>query len=738
MYALRIIFSSFFLILMALPRAYSQVDATEDLYELVLDEYLDIQVASASRSERSVKDLPITVHVITREEIEKNHYTSLVEALKDVAGLRVGQPGNGVDGELFMMRGQVGNSYAKILLDGQPIAPSVASGMPLGEQINMASVERIEIIFGPAAALYGADALAGVINIISKEVPNDKKRMFASRVTGGELGYINTSLSYGINKPDKKFKFIADAVFSRRADMNIKRGYNDVYNNEDPGAFAKLPSQSIGAGFKINYRNFVLQYSLMQRKDHSAIGQSNLDYDYNTSASFWGETVQRYALRHQVQKGKFNFVTNLSYLRYRLNTQSYFKFTFLDNNSYKFAASDDIMFEEIVIYNMNEDTELMGGAVFQAFSSMPKTNDLEEPFKKTGYRAFANITPAADDVFGDFGFNPRLESNMATFVQLTNTGRKHTLMASARLDYHSRYGVSFNPRISFLVNMTKKTAFRSSFGRAFRAPSGYYTYNSVAFFEDTTRQLITFLVVPNEALRPEQLTTFEMGIRQLVGKKWSLEAIFLQNEIRDLIFVGQTRLDKNQKPYYALSDSDSTLASSNGGISVFSSLELVASGRNLSEKLALTINGSLGIAKGYEYLPNGDTLKNFRQLPLYFGKLSLIMAPFRSTKVRFLKDFYLRIDNTTSSGWYIARIDTRAAYELPENKVGGKSMFSLAYSAIDVNARFGVAKGAFVYLKCTNLFDAKFAGVDPYNASVSLNYGPQYRRTFYMGASFSF
>lgn len=715
-----------------------QVDATEDLYELVLDEYLDIQVASASRSQRSVKDLPITVHIITREEIEKNHYTSLVEILKDVPGLRVGQPGNGVDGELFMMRGLVGNSYTKILIDGQPMSPSVASGMPLGEQINMTSIERIEIIFGPAAALYGADALAGVINIITKDIANDKKQSFSTRLTGGELGYVNTSSTLSFNNPDKKIKFTVDGVFSKRDDLKIKKGYTDVFTDQDPTTFAKLPSRSAGLGFKLNYKNWVVQYNLLNRRDHSAMGQSNSDYDYNTSGSFWGETIQRYALRHNATKGKFNFSTNVSYLKYRLDTRSAFKFTFLPTNSYKFAASDDLMLEEIVIYNLSEDTELMGGAVFQAFSSMPKTNDLSEPFDRADYRPFRNLIPTPDPVLGDFGYNPRSETNLASFVQLTNTGRKHTLMASARIDHHSRYKTSFSPRISFLVNMTNKTAFRSSFGRAFRAPSGYYTYNSVAFPADTTLQKLTFLVVPNERLRPERLITFEMGVRQLIGRKWSFETIFLQNEIRDLIYVANTKLNKGEASYYQLADSDSTLASSNGGSSMYSSLEMVLTGRNLSEKLALTVNASLGIAKGMEFLPNGDTLSNFRQLPLYFGKMSLIMAPFKSMSIKFLKDFYLRIDNTTSSGWYVARIDSRAAYELPQNKVGGKSMASLAYSIFDVNARFGIAQNSHVYIKCTNVFNTRFAGVDPYNASVSLNYGPQMLRMFYVGGSFSF
>jgi len=139
----------------------------EKLFKMDIEDLMDIKVAVASRSERSIKDLPSTVHIITREEILNNHYASLVDALKDIPEVKVSQPGTGTHGEKYLMRGLWGNNYAKILVNGIPIRPSAVDGMPIGEQINMRNVERIEVVFGPASALYGADALAGIINIVT-------------------------------------------------------------------------------------------------------------------------------------------------------------------------------------------------------------------------------------------------------------------------------------------------------------------------------------------------------------------------------------------------------------------------------------------------------------------------------------------------------------------------------------------------------------------------------------------
>ena len=84
-------------------------------------------------------------------------------------GIRVSQPGSALEGETFTMRGLMGNTYAKILINGNPVKPYVVSGMPIGAQLPIQQAERIEVIYGPAAALYGADASAGVINIVLAE-----------------------------------------------------------------------------------------------------------------------------------------------------------------------------------------------------------------------------------------------------------------------------------------------------------------------------------------------------------------------------------------------------------------------------------------------------------------------------------------------------------------------------------------------------------------------------------------
>ena len=163
----------------------------KDLSDDIFSE--DFKLISASRSQKVVGELPLTTYIITKEEIHENGYITLVDALKTVPGIRVSQPGSAIEGETFMMRGLIGNQNTKILINDVPIKPAFLLGMPIGAQLPIRQAERIEIIFGPAAALYGTDASAGVINIILRE--SERPVFVSADLSFGIEGYKGINLS---------------------------------------------------------------------------------------------------------------------------------------------------------------------------------------------------------------------------------------------------------------------------------------------------------------------------------------------------------------------------------------------------------------------------------------------------------------------------------------------------------------------------------------------------------------
>ena len=115
-----------------------------DVTDLIIkSDSVKMNVVSASRSNKNADELPITIYTITRDEILRNQYVSLADVLKRLPGIRVSQPGSGELGEVYQVRGLIGNMYTMILVNGMPVKPSVVNGMPIMAQLPVRQAERI-------------------------------------------------------------------------------------------------------------------------------------------------------------------------------------------------------------------------------------------------------------------------------------------------------------------------------------------------------------------------------------------------------------------------------------------------------------------------------------------------------------------------------------------------------------------------------------------------------------------
>lgn len=132
-------------------------------------------VVSAAGYEQKIQDAPATMSVVTKEDLSKKPYLTLLDAVRDVEGIDIGETNDKTGQGSISMRG-MGSDYTLILVDGKrqnnhgDIYPNSFGGNQFNHIPPLDSIERIEIIRGPASTLYGSDALGGVINIITKKV----------------------------------------------------------------------------------------------------------------------------------------------------------------------------------------------------------------------------------------------------------------------------------------------------------------------------------------------------------------------------------------------------------------------------------------------------------------------------------------------------------------------------------------------------------------------------------------
>ncbi len=198
----------FLMIWVAVVPVYSFPDANpgangpqQDLTQLSLEQLLDIEVTTAARKKRKLSETAAAVYVITADEIRRSNATSIPQLLRNVPGLQVAR----VDANKWAItsRGFNGRFANKllVLVDGRSVYTPLFSGVYWETQdVLLEDVERIEVIRGPGAALWGANAVNGVINVITKSAEDTQGGLVTAG--GGTEENVLTAGRYGFQLRD--------------------------------------------------------------------------------------------------------------------------------------------------------------------------------------------------------------------------------------------------------------------------------------------------------------------------------------------------------------------------------------------------------------------------------------------------------------------------------------------------------------------------------------------------------
>lgn len=146
---------------------------------------LDTLVVTAAGFEQSIADAPASISVISREELEKKSYRDVTDAVQNIPGVHVTGGGAMQD---ISIRG-MSPAYTLYLVDGRPVSAGRAvntNGQDGGKQIGLppiSMIERVEVIRGPMSSLYGAEAMGGVINIITRKATDEWRGNISTEYT---------------------------------------------------------------------------------------------------------------------------------------------------------------------------------------------------------------------------------------------------------------------------------------------------------------------------------------------------------------------------------------------------------------------------------------------------------------------------------------------------------------------------------------------------------------------------
>ena len=147
----------------------------EEILQMSLEDLMNIKVTTSAKSEQKAWEASARVTVITRDMINKRGYRDLLDVLQDVPFFQIqSQHGHWTKGAIINLRGHrsgdSGNNKFLILMDGVKLSDDAEEGLYLGmRSFPLNGIEQIEIVYGPNSTLYGRDAYAGMINLITRK-----------------------------------------------------------------------------------------------------------------------------------------------------------------------------------------------------------------------------------------------------------------------------------------------------------------------------------------------------------------------------------------------------------------------------------------------------------------------------------------------------------------------------------------------------------------------------------------
>ena len=471
--------AALFLVCLALllPRA-AQAQTLNDLFRFFAEE---AQVITASRIPQAANRAPATVYVVSGEQLRTSGSHTLWDALRSVPGVEV---------TLFRTaQGRVSirglnksfNNRTLVLVDGSStqlgsVDQSLLEVMPL----LLVDVERIEVVEGPASALYGANALTRVINIVTKKPGQPGGGLIS--YGGGERQTQNASLRYGRQQGKLGYKF--------------GLGWHTTNRFED----ADQPAATTYRG------NGSLSYDLGgQTQLNLSGGLTNLD---TQGSADWLSLVQN--------TGTVGFL-RAEGVRRHTHAQAFWSRTVLD--------------QEMIIYNRktNERDHAYEFSVDQLIplserSTVVFSTSFGNSYLKTSY---VSASTSLWSAFAEHRWRPV---------------PRWELWTSARVDRKSHTGAALSPRLSLIFTPVPTQTLRLSLGTAYRNPTVLENYLSFHERLVVGKTTISAKNSGNPDLKPEQSKSLELAY-QLERGRFRATLVGFGYQLEDLIYFALTDLN---------------------------------------------------------------------------------------------------------------------------------------------------------------------------------------------------
>lgn len=422
-------------------------DFTVDVHFLMEEETIltDEVVVSANRNETSRKVAPVVVNVMNNKLFELVNSTDLAKSLNYQSGLRVENNCQNCGFPQVRINGLEG-PYSQILINSRPVM-SALSGVYGLEQIPTNMIERVEVVRGGGSALFGANAVGGTINIITKDPINNSFQVGTTMSNlNGKVWEQNVNANASLVSSDNSYGI---AVYQSYRNRN-------PYDADGDG-FSELGKLNMNTfGLRSYYRP--TQFSRISLEYHTTNEFRRGGNNFNLQPH---ESDICEQTKHIINSGGLTYDVFFNEYKHKLSVYGSVQHT--DRNSYYGAGKD------LNAYGTTDDLTAVGGAMYVGnfdkvlFSPATFTGGLEYQ-----YNYLHDIMT---------GYNRDLKQDVkvaSAYAQNEWKMDKFILLAGFRLDKHNLVDyVIFSPRINALWKPSEKVQGRLTWSTGFRAPQAY-------------------------------------------------------------------------------------------------------------------------------------------------------------------------------------------------------------------------------------------------------------------------
>ena len=472
-------------------------------------------VVTATRIPTPLADIPASVTVITRQQIEERGYNTLVDALQSVPGVRVSQSGGPGGNASVFIRGTNFN-HVLVLRDGMPINDASDAGGAFNFGVDtLADVERIEVVRGPMASVYGSGAIGGVINLITRRGTQAGPHLSADVASGYPAQVRNSEVLSGIaGKLD----------YAAIVQVEKLRGYDTTPQRES--VYTGVPDPFAAQVGTVNLGYTPLpgtRLSLLLRARRAVFGFDNLGsptFDDANSTGTDASLLGRVGVTSLLAGG----VLQTSLFLGRLQDDRRYNET-LNPADPNRAANDSRYHSYETDLQWNNTVHLGDLITTPALSTLDVTFGYERTAEsaKTRINEASGAFPFAQSTRGaqtDNALNAGIQATLLSRLTLTGQVRQDYILNDQPLTW--RLGAVFDAT-------DLRTRFKASYGTAFLAPSLFDRFGV-----DSTGY------VGNPNLRPETARGWEVGWTTTLpafGRPdaVSFGATYFNEQINDLI-----------------------------------------------------------------------------------------------------------------------------------------------------------------------------------------------------------